>query len=139
MAILDLDLNPPQRALRVFGIAAGVVFLGGGAWAWHADWINGLVATIAGLIGVFSLLASIIWPSGNRALYIGLSVLAWPIGLVVSYIVLGALYFLVFTPLGLFFRLIGRDALHLRAPKSGGTNWTPYEKRGGLERYFRQF
>ena len=139
MALLDLDLNPPQRALRVFGVAAGIVFLGLGAWAWRAGWISTPVATVSGMIGVHSLFAAIAWPAANRPLYVALSVLVWPIGFVVSYVMLGAMYFLVLTPLGLVFRLIRRDALRLRAPRSSDTYWVPYERRGGMERYFRQF
>ena len=139
MAVLDLDLNPEPRALRVFGFAAAVVFGGLGAFALHKGWIAAPIAYAAFGVGAFSLLASAAWPKGNRPLFVVLSVLAWPIGLVLSYVVLGALFFLVLTPVGLLFRLIRRDALRLRVKRSGATYWVPYERRGTLERYFRQF
>lgn len=138
MPAIDLDLNPKPRALRTFGIAAAVVFGGLGAFAWQRGWIGDGPAYAAFAIGAFSLLCALAWPPGNRPLYVVLSIVAWPIGLVVSYLVLGALFFLVFTPVGLFFRLIGRDALRLRRPRTGATYWVPYERRGTLERYFRQ-
>ena len=41
-------------------------------------------------------------------------VLAFPIGWTVSLVLLGLVYYGLFTPIGLVFRLVGRDALQLR-------------------------
>ena len=139
MAVLDLDLNPPPRALCVFGIAAAIVFGAGGAFAWNAGWIGAPLAYAAFGIAAVSALAALVWPAANRPLYVLLSILAWPIGLVLSYVMLGALFFLVLTPVGLAFQILRRDALRLRVPRSSATYWVPYERRGTLERYFRQF
>ena len=139
MAVLDLDLKPASRALRVFGIAAAVVFGGGGALAWHFGWIGPPLVYVAFGIAAVSLIAALAWPAANRPLYVVLSILAWPIGLVLSYVVLGSLFFLVLTPVGLLFRLLGRDALCLRSSRAGDTYWVPHEPPTSLERYFRQF
>ena len=139
MAVIDLDLDPPPRALRVFGVASAVVFSGLGAFAWHKGWISTPVASGAFAVATCSLMAAVLWPKANRPLFVLLSVLAWPIGLVLSYVVLGLLFFGVLTPVGLLFRLIGRDPLRLRKGASAASHWVPYERRGTLERYFRQF
>ncbi len=36
-----------------------------------------------------------------RAVFVGMSYLAWPIGFVVSHVILALVYYLVFTPIGL--------------------------------------
>ena len=41
---------------------------------------------------------------------------AFPIGWTVSRLMLAAMFYVIFTPVGLVFRLIGRDALRLRRP-----------------------
>ncbi len=47
-----------------------------------------------------------------RWVYIGWMILAFPIGWTVSQVMLAVMFFGLFTPIGLVFRLIGRDPLH---------------------------
>jgi hypothetical protein len=48
------------------------------------------------------------------------------LGMIVSPVVLGVLFFGLFTPISLFMRLFGRDELHLRSFKSE-SYWIPKE------------
>ena len=60
-----------------------------------------------------------------RPIYVGWMVLAFPIGWTVSQVILAVMFFGLFTPIGLVFRLIGRDPLH-RARRPGVESyWTP--------------
>jgi hypothetical protein len=45
----------------------------------------------------------------------------------------------VFTPIGLFFRLIGRDPLHRRFQPEADTYWVGRRPATDVRRYFRQF
>ncbi|WP_068081836.1 SxtJ family membrane protein [Polycladidibacter stylochi] len=49
------------------------------------------------------------------------------IGKVISPLVMGVIFFLILTPMALVMRGFGRDALHLKADKSGATYWKPQE------------
>src|SRR5262245_4496288 len=122
MALIKVNLQPTRTELRQFGFIALGVFGVLGALI-HLHWLPawrlfGAYATpaayvlwgLAGLSGLFSLAA----PQANRALFVGLSVIGYPIGLVLSYVILGALFYLVLTPLGLVFRIMGRDPLQQR-------------------------
>ena len=51
--------------------------------------------------------------------------LTMPIGMVVSRVLLGALFSGLFTPVGLFFKLIGRDALARRYAPEQASYWEP--------------
>ena len=51
-------------------------------------------------------------PRANLPIFVGLTILAYPIGFVVSYFIMGLLFFGMITPLGLLFRLIGKDPLN---------------------------
>ena len=63
-----------------------------------------------------------------------------PIGWVVSHLALGIIYYGIFTPVALVFRLMGRDPLNRRLDRQASTYWEPYEPdRGGKARYLRQF
>jgi hypothetical protein len=66
-------------------------------------------------------------------------VLAFPIGWAVSLLTLGLVYYGLFTPLGLAFRLVGRDALGLRPRPGATTHWAPRPAVADVRRYFRQF
>ncbi len=61
------------------------------------------------------------------------------LGQVVSPIVLGGIFFLLITPIGLITRLFGRDELKLKRPKSR-TYWRePIDSNSDSESFKRQF
>jgi hypothetical protein len=66
-------------------------------------------------------------------------VLAFPIGWTVSRLVLAAVFYGLFTPIGLVFRLMGRDPLARRPPHDVVSYWTEKPDRADVRRYFRQF
>ena len=90
---------------------------------------------VALLSGLFSVVA----PAANRFLYVGLMVVAFPIGFVLSYVFMGLIFFVILTPIGLFFRLIGRDPLRRRFDRKAVTYYVPHRETAGVERYFRQY
>jgi hypothetical protein len=147
MKMIELDLRPDLRRLRQFGwLAAGVfgVLAGWARWRGHvvgidlgdsAVTVSLVFGTVAAVSGLFSLL----WPLGNRLLYVAMSLVAWPIGTVVSYTMMVILFYLVITPVGLFFRLVGRDALNRRVDASLPSYWVEHRTPASVERYFRQF
>jgi hypothetical protein len=61
-----------------------------------------------------------------------------PIRIVVSGLLLGIVYYGVFTPLALLFRLVGRDALTRRRQTGAATYWEPKMTPKELRSYFRQ-
>src|SRR5262245_51553273 len=104
----DIPLRPSTRTLRQFA-ALWLLFFGLLAvWQWLAK-ENVLLATtfalLAGVIGPLGL----IWPQLLRWIYVGWMIAVFPIGWVVSRVVLAILFYGVFTPIGLAFRLTGRD------------------------------
>ena len=54
-----------------------------------------------------------------------------------AFVLMGGLFFLVFTPLGLLKRLMGEDPLE-QTPE-GESYWSPHTPRGGVEGYKRLF
>jgi hypothetical protein len=66
-------------------------------------------------------------------------ILAFPIGWTVSNLVLVLVFFGLFTPVALVFRLLGRDALQRRFQPEQDTYWTARPETTEPVRYFRQF
>ena len=92
--------------------------------------VLGLTAVIAGLAGL-------VRPSSVAPLFRVAMAVATPIGWVVSHVLLGAIFYLVLTPLALFFRLIGRDAMVRRSP-SLSSQWVTREPTTDPQRYLHQ-
>jgi hypothetical protein len=131
MSLIKIDWNPPDRQLRQFGFCAlaalpviGWMLTG---WRGPAAWSPGNATLFACLTGagiVCALLAAI-RPTALKPVFLTATVITLPIGFVVSEVMLAAIYFLVFTPVALFFRLIRRDALERRFEPAATTYWTP--------------
>ena len=145
--MLDIDLRPDDRRLRQFGFIALAAFGALAAMAWFERLVFAFglgearpfaAAALAGL-GLLSALLSLLRPGANRPLYVGLTLMALPIGYLLSYLLMGALFYLLITPLGLLFRIIGRDPLHRRFEPEAGSYWISAAPRPPRERYFRQF
>jgi hypothetical protein len=133
----DITFSPTQRTLRQFAQLWIVFFAGLALWhgAWRGQPALGLaLVALALTIGPLGLLR----PRSIRPIYIGWMVLAFPIGWMLSSLVLAIVYYGVITPIGLAFRLMGRDALRRRARKSD-TYWQPKPPVTDVRRYFRQF
>ncbi len=79
-------------------------------------------------------------PSFMRLVFVGMSYLAWPIGFVVSHVVLAAVYYLVLTPIGLLMRVFGYDPMARRFDREAASYWHERATAGSeAKRYFRQF
>jgi polyferredoxin len=76
-------------------------------------------------------------PRAVLPVYLALMVLAFPIGWVISELLLRLIYYGIFTPLGLWFRVIGRDALRLRKPETD-SYWTRRRQSADPLGYYRQ-
>src|SRR4029079_19024186 len=89
-------------------------------------------------VGIAAALCSLIRPSANRWPYRALSVVSYPVGLVVSYVVLAALFFAVFAPIGMLLRRLGRDPLQRGFDPSAPSYWSKARPRRDRASYFRQ-
>lgn len=147
MSMIKLDLNPEPRILRQFGYIALVGFgLLGCAALFEVLMFSGglgearkpVAYSLIGL-GVLSALFSLVFPKANKPIYVLMSVVTYPIGFVMSYVIMGLLYFGMFAPIAILFRMIGRDPMARRYDRSAKTYWQAASKPSNSERYFKQF
>ena len=109
----EFHLDPKQVGLIGSSAVAGMA-VGSWVWGWVADRLG-------------------------RRLVFAATVLTFPLGWVTSRLLLAALYFGVFTPLGLVLRVLGRDALRLRACPKQASYWAEKPAPPDVSRYFRPF
>lgn len=145
--MVEINWQPDEGTLRQFGwIALGgfllVALLAWNEWLVFGFGLGEARTTVAGAfagLGVLSALFSLIAPKANKPIFLGLTLLSYPIGFVLSYVIMGFLFFGLITPLGLLFRLIGKDPLNRRYDPAAKTYWTDPRPRRDKASYFRQF
>jgi hypothetical protein len=145
--MIELNLHPDERTLRGFGLIAFAAFGVLGACAWRQAWplsfelgqARSAVAFGLWALGASAAILALVAPRANRALYVALACVGYPIGLVVSHAVLAALFFGVFTPIGVTMRLLGRDPLQRALERDRASYWLPARGRRPKASYFRQF
>jgi hypothetical protein len=148
MALVQVNWKPQRRQLRTFGFAGAAAAAGVGTWTLVCHALPGFAmapgtarATAAGLWIAAAALAAlaVAWPVALRPVYLVLATVTLPVGIVLSYLTMAVLFYGVFTPIGLFFRLIGRDPLHRRFQPEADTYWVARRPATDVRRYFRQF
>lgn len=145
--LVEIDLKPDDRTLRQFGYIALVGFGALAAMAWFEVLIFGFglggarstVAIVLAALAGLSFVQSVIYPKANWPIYIGLTLLAFPIGFVLSYVIMGTLFYGLITPIGLLMRLGGRDPLMRRFEPDAQSYWVQSRSDRGKESYFKQF
>jgi hypothetical protein len=139
MSLIEINWCPKRKELRNFGIIALIASIVLSLllfWLKNLD-IKWLIAICC--IGFTIFLCSIISDKLTRIIYLGLMLVTLPVGWIVSFILLASFYFLLLTPLGLIFRLIGRDTLHRKFDPKAESCWLKWHPPNTTERYFHQF
>ena len=148
--MIDIDWAPERKKLRDFGLLLGLICL---VWAAQGAWRAGafgsgplvdvaaipwfpralvIAGAIAGILGLTV-------PQVLRPIYVGWMVVAFPIAWVVSNVLLGVTYFVVFTAFATIFRLLGRDQLQRRLDRDARSYWQERKPQPPPSRYFNQF
>ena len=133
----DISFEPPVRTLRQFGFICLIVF-GAMAALNLLVWSHPRLALGFVLFGVPVGILGLLKPKWVRWIYVGWMVCAFPIGWAVSRIVLALLFFALFTPIGLLFRITGRDALLRRKARQVESYWVTKPMPDDEASYFRQ-
>ena len=139
MSLVSVNWNPSRKDLngfRLIGVCAGVLAATLLYTVKHVDlrWCL-LIAAAGGGIG----LSGFISLKLTRCIYIVMIAVTLPIGFVVSHVLMAVFYFGLITPLGLVFRLIGRDAMRRRLDPDARTYWIRHPQVTKTERYFQRF
>lgn len=139
MSLIKLNTNPTHRELRQFAgiwLPAAMTVL---AWIAESKFDSPRVAI--GILAVAGALAilGLIWPAVVRVVWIAWMVAAFPIGWVVSHLLLVGIYYLCITPIGLMLRLFGIDPMQRKFDHTSKTYWVAREPNTDKSSYFKQF
>jgi len=139
MAVIEINWNPTRKQLNRFGF----VWLGFLAVFGAVAFFKLHQSPLGIVLWVLAVAVPVVgWtmPRFMRLVFVGMSCLAWPIGFVVSHVVLAVVFYLVLTPIGLVMRLFGYDPMRRRFEPGESSYWTRRQETGvDSDRYFRQF
>ena len=135
--MIAIQWNPGRKQLRQFAGIWFPAFCALVGWSiarktghWHEVEIGW---AIAGIISI----AGLVFPPLIRPIFVGLILLTYPIGWVVSHILLGTIFYGIVTPIGLLLRATGHDSLDLKMPKSASM-WKRPVGKTDVASYLRQ-
>jgi len=134
VSLIEINWRPTQRQIRQFSVAClfALPFIG---WLWGGGW-----QVVCGLAAGGAVVALLGWtvPAVIRPLYLGLTLLTAPIGLVVGELLMIVVYFGVVCPVGLLGKLVGRDRLQLRLKRTAKSCWEKKKRPTNVRSYYRQ-
>ncbi|HLU39138.1 MAG TPA: SxtJ family membrane protein [Planctomycetota bacterium] len=137
--MLKIDFHPKDDQLRQFAWFSLVGFpLIGWVLHWRFSASPTVAWTLTG-IGLAVFIAGMANPRLVKPVFVGLMLIAVPIGFVLSTAVLVLLYYGLFTPVALLFRLTGRDKLQRRLDPSAASYWCTRPASIPAARYLRMY
>jgi hypothetical protein len=135
---MRVNTLPSKQELRTFGLLlpASVLFAGLGlGHLFHSGAVRRWAWAVGGLIALVYLALPVV----RRRIFVGLSYLTYPIGWVVTQVLLTTIFLLVVTPIGLLLRLLGKDPLTRRFDPAAESYWVERPPETTTYRYFNQF
>ena len=113
--MIEINWHPNNRQVRNFGLTSLVALP-----LATALWTRGSLPAMVYAAAVGGLLAAIgiAWPRGLRPLLVAMNVVTAPLALLIHDLVLSLAFFVVVVPVGLVFRLFGRDPLQLKIDRN---------------------
>jgi hypothetical protein len=130
-------VSTSNSTLRQFAGLCLLIFGGLAVWEYVGRDHQRLALLFAGLAAVLGCVG-LAWPRGIRPVFVTAMALTMPIGMVVSRVLLGVLFFGLFTPVGLVFKLIGRDALARQYAPEQASYWESKPGATDVRSYLRQ-
>jgi hypothetical protein len=132
----DIPRHPTPTTLRQFA-GLWLLFFGGlGLWQ-----LLGLERSLSGRVFLLAAcsvgIPGLIRPHLLRLIFIGWMMMVFPVGWLVSRLLLAVLFYGVFTPLAFWFQLRGHDLLR-RTRNLLPSYWQPKPSRNAAS-YYRQF
>jgi hypothetical protein len=137
--LATMNFKPTKKELRSFGKVSLIMLAVIAALLWKLKGLPPFYALCICATGALIFLLSLISAKLVKPVFIALQVLTYPIGVAVSFVIMAVFYYLVLTPVGLFFKLIGRDPLNRKFDPKADTYWVRYNPPDSIGRYFKQF
>ena len=136
MALVKVNWEPTDRQLRQFS-AISFVVIPLLAWVWSGQ--NLTAVAIAAALAFVIAAVGLAQPRLMKPVFIGLTLVTIPVGIVMGEVAMLLIYGGLLVPIGLYFRLTGRDSLRLGRQREAQSYWLPKTQAPSAASYYRQF
>lgn len=112
----------------------------GGFAAWFG-WFNNQeqIGVLLGFLAAALPIAGLLYTPSIKFIYRALSILTYPLGWVLSHVILFIIYFGIMTPIGLAAKSVGHDFINKVKDKKKNTYWEKIKRPAVASSYFKQF
>ncbi len=137
MKFSDIPRNPDNSMLCQFA-GLWILFFGAIALSQHFRSQNTTVAIVVGTLALVVGVPGLFFPRLLKPIFVGWMMLVFPVGWLVSHVILFLIYWSLFVPIGFILRRMGHDPLRLRKP-AVESYWEQKTQQTKLRRYLKQF
>ena len=138
MSIVEIAWHPSPNQLRVFALVQVLFFAlismiivrNSGSWQ---------VAAIVMACSLVVAIVGVCFPGIIRFVYVAWMAALFPIAWTVSFVLMMLIFYLLFTPIGLIMKLVGRDPMQRKFDRSAETYWIRREQKRDDAAYFKQY
>ena len=125
-----------SRDLRSFGLLVGSVFAVIGLWPviFRGEAIRLWALVIAGSLGI----PAVVYPKSLRLVHQVWLIAGHSLGWINTRLILGSIYYFLFTPMGLVMRMMGKDPMRRRI-HTGVESYRVIKQRRPASHLMRQF
>ncbi len=128
-------INSASRDVRKFGLTFSILCFGVAVFFFY----KGSSAWIPFLGGSLFFLSTGLWAHPVlKPIYVGWMSFAFALGWINTRIILGLVFFLIFTPAGLVIRMLGKDPLRLRFDRQARSYWVKRKAQGFNKKRYEQ-
>ena len=141
--MIKIDLSPDKKKLKQFGwfglfgfFLIGIVL----NIKFGIHFNDHIFLYLIWPLTIMSPILALVYPKALLPIYVILSLIAIPIGFVLSNLILFIIFFFLITPLSLYFKIRKRDELRIRQKYSQSkSNWTRFINPADVQSYFHQY
>ena len=139
MNLHNVAQSATLKQLRQFGWMVGIVLIAIGFWQLYRQ-IHSTARIVLWALGGCLLVSGLFLPKVLSPIYKLWMSLAGILGWINTRILLGLIFYLLFTPIGLIMRVLQRDVLKRKIDPNVDTYWVDREKISNIKEHFkRQF
>jgi hypothetical protein len=138
MAAIETNWQPTSKQLRQFAVLQVVFVVCLSLWLALMHGMPRLAAGLAAAsVGLGA--AGYVWTPLMRVVYVAWMAIVFPIGWLVSHVLLAIVFYLVFTPIGIIMKLCRYDPMRRKFDREADSYWQPREQDEDTSRYFKQY
>ena len=145
--MVELNFHPDRKTLRDFGFIAFVGFGLLALMAWTESFLfafglGGARVTLTSiflLLGIYCLFFGLVYPPANRYVFVGLSIITFPIGMVLSYVIMALLFFGIFGLIATLMRIFRYDPMSRKHDANAKSYWHEARAARPHADYFKQY